>query len=107
MDATRLSDGKTVHLKRVRKDTTEVAIALHFSTKELRSNPENHCVPIDDCITDGSDTRYDLLVMPLLRPFVDKPYSVTVGEAAEFVYQVLEVRDSHCHAVEQDLNLQC
>ncbi|KIK84329.1 hypothetical protein PAXRUDRAFT_86381, partial [Paxillus rubicundulus Ve08.2h10] len=52
MDATRLSDGRPVVIKRLRisKHPLEVAIAQYLRNEELRNDPANHTVPIFDVL---------------------------------------------------------
>ncbi|KAF8838515.1 hypothetical protein BDN67DRAFT_971432 [Paxillus ammoniavirescens] len=90
IDATRLSDGRYVTLKRLSKSAHphEVDIGLYFSSESLSSQPTNHCVPIYEVLTlDDNDTV--LIVMPLLRPYAD-PHFDTFGEAVECFRQLFE-----------------
>jgi hypothetical protein len=93
MDATRMSDGETVTLKRIvkHKDSHEIAIAKFFSREPLASDPKNHCVPLLDVLEVPEYEGMFLLVMPILRPF-NQPRIWTFGEAVEFFRQVFEVR---------------
>ena len=90
MDATRISDGKFVLMKRVKSNSGEPTISQHFSSAQRRDEKRNHCVPVFDVlhIPDSEDV---LLVMPLLRLW-DRPRMQTVGEMVEFFRQILEVR---------------
>lgn len=92
IDATRTSDGRTVTLKRIKRETHpyEADIALYFSVQTLASNPANHCVPVYEVFTlDGEDDTI-IMVMPLLRPY-DDPSFDTIGEAVECFRQLFEV----------------
>jgi hypothetical protein len=93
MDATRMSDGQTVTLKRIvkYKHSDEVGIAKFFSSEPLASDPKNHCVPLLDVLEVPEYEGMVLLVMPILRPF-NRPKIWTFGEAVEFLRQVFEVR---------------
>ncbi|KAM5533174.1 hypothetical protein V8D89_013130 [Ganoderma adspersum] len=68
MDATRISDGRVVVLKKVNKDTHpyEAEIGQLFSTEPLASDPRNRCVPIYDVLQSPLDKSKVLLVMPYL-----------------------------------------
>ena len=90
MDATRISDGKLVSLKRVKSSSQEIVIASLLSSEELRSDPRNHCVPILDAIVDTEDPALSFIVMPFLR-HVDDPPLDTVGSVLECMEQLLEV----------------
>ncbi|KAH0828134.1 hypothetical protein J3R83DRAFT_3809 [Lanmaoa asiatica] len=96
MDATRLSDGKYVTLKRVCKlvHPHEVDIGLYFSSGILASHSANHCVPIYEVITLQDDANIIILVMPLLRAYAD-PYFDTFGEAIDCFHQLFEVFSNH------------
>jgi hypothetical protein len=94
MDATRMSDGQTVTLKRTVKSehSEEVGIAKFFSSEPLASDPKDHCVPLLDVLEVPEYEGMVLLVMPILRPF-NRPKKIwTFGEAVEFIRQVFEVR---------------
>ncbi len=90
MDATRISDGKPVMLKRllVEEGPYEHDINKLFSTEPLASNPKNHCVQLLDVIDLPGDPP--ILVHPLLRPFYDPPLQ-TYGEFVTFFAQTCEV----------------
>ena len=96
MDATRLSDGKYVTLKRVNRSVHphEVDIGLYFSSGILTSHSANHCVLIYEVISLPGDTDIVILVMPLLRAFAD-PYFDTFGEAIDCFPQLFEVSPFH------------
>lgn len=93
IDATCASNRKAIYIKRVPKASTEAHIARYFSTPDILSKPENHCVPIIDFIESASEEQYDFLVMPTLRSF-ERPQCATVGETVDCVYQILEVSSS-------------
>ena len=86
-DATRLSDGSRVVIKKVRKSGREQAIATFLSSFK---DPSNHCVPIIDSFADHKEDRIQLLVMPLLREFDSPPFRV-VSEVVDFLKQTLKV----------------
>jgi hypothetical protein len=56
-------------------------------------DPANHSVPILDTFMDPADDSISYIVMPFLRPS-DSPSFETVGETADFVDQVLQVRSN-------------
>jgi hypothetical protein len=89
LDATRVTDGVKVVLKRVHSDGDEVQIALHLSSVEMSSDPRNRTVPILDVIT-LPDDKYVLLVMPYLRIFNTPPFHCR-GEVVEALRQLLQV----------------
>jgi hypothetical protein len=90
MDATRISDGRPVMLKRLlpEEGPYEHDINKLFSTEPLASNPKNHCVQLLDVIELPGDSP--ILVHPLLRPFFDPPLQ-TYGEFVTFFAQICEV----------------
>lgn len=71
MDATRLEDGVFVMMKKINQKVHpfEVDIATWFSEEPQRSDPENHCVPIFDVLQSPYDTKFRIIVMPLLQPY--------------------------------------
>ena len=93
MDATRISDGKRVMLKKVlpEEGPHELIITRYFSSNGLGDDSRNHCVPLLDLI-DTVDTKLDkkLMVMPFLRPF-NHPHFQTFGEFVAFFSQICEV----------------
>ena len=92
MDARRLSDGAVVYMKPIlRKDWHhERDSTLYFSSKSLRGDRRNHCVPILDVLYPPDSPEVCFLVMPLLR-WYNNPSFKTVGEALEFFRQLFEV----------------
>ena len=90
MDATRISDGRQVILKRLltEEGPYELEINKLFSTEPLASNPRNHCVHLLDVIELPDDPP--ILVHPLLRPY-DDPRFQTFGEFITFFSQICEV----------------
>ncbi|KAI0773748.1 kinase-like domain-containing protein [Fomes fomentarius] len=89
MDATNVSDGKLVLIKKVVSNSPELHIATCLSSKELRKDPRNHCVPILDAFVDTQEPAISFIVMPFLRP-IDKPEFDTVGSILNCVDQLLE-----------------
>jgi hypothetical protein len=70
----------------------EVEIATSFSSKDLTSDPKNHCIPIYDVLTVPDDPKNTIIVMPLVRDFESPPFR-TVGEAVDFFGQFFEACD--------------
>ncbi|THH17972.1 hypothetical protein EUX98_g9032 [Antrodiella citrinella] len=107
IDATRLSDGGMVILKRIRRKVHpyEVDISEMFSEDILRSHPRNHCVPALEVLDVPDEDEHSLLVLPLLRPSrANDPRFKTRGEALEFFRQVFEgLQFMHeCHVAHRD-----
>ncbi|KAI0057002.1 hypothetical protein BV25DRAFT_1831644 [Artomyces pyxidatus] len=89
IDATRLSDGKLVYIKRVATGDLESSIALTLSSETLRRDPTNHAVPIIDHFPDSEDRDVSYIVMPFLA-LMDYPEFQYVGEILDFGEQILE-----------------
>ncbi|KAI5120179.1 hypothetical protein M0805_002647 [Coniferiporia weirii] len=87
VDATRVSDGLIVYLKRVEKSSAERVIAQYLTTEGKLRDPRNHCIPILDHFELSEDI--EIMVMPLLRPLDEPPFN-SVDEAIDFVRQTLE-----------------
>jgi len=89
MDATRISDLRSVVLKRqlVEEGPYEHQINKLFSTEPLASNPRNHCARLLDVIQLPGDQP--ILVHPLLRHHCDPPFR-TFGEFVTFFAQICE-----------------
>jgi hypothetical protein len=91
IDATRISDGRPVMLKRLPNEEGpyELQINRLFSTEPLSSDPGNRCARLLDVIQLPNDEP--IMVHPLLRPF-DNPPLRTYGEFVTFFTQICEVR---------------
>ncbi|KAN0140579.1 Protein kinase-like domain containing protein [Lactarius tabidus] len=87
MDATRISDGRPVMLKRLllEEGPYELQINQLFSTEPLASNPQNHCVRLLDVVQLPGDPP--MLVHPMLRRHYDPPIR-TIGEFVTFFGQI-------------------
>ena len=83
MDATRISDGRPVMLKRLLNEEGpyELQINKLFSTEPLFSNPRNYCAQLLSVIKLPNEPP--IMVHPLLRPFDDPPLQ-TFGEFVAF-----------------------
>ena len=90
MDATRISDGATVALKKVASQSSELAFLQLFSSSELKDRPSNHCVPLYDVLPLLDDPDVSIIVMPYLVRF-HTPAFETVGEVVDFFLQIFEV----------------
>ena len=92
MDATRISDGRVVVLKKVNKHNHpyEAEIGQLFSTEPLASDPRNRCVPIYDVLQSPLDESMVFLVMPYLMRYHELRFG-TIGEAVECFRQLFEV----------------
>lgn len=91
IDATRISDGALVYMKRARADSEELHIMSYLNTDELRQDPRNHCVPLLDVLRDPLDADMSIMVMPFLK-YIDKPDMERVEDVLQCIDQVLEVR---------------
>lgn len=91
MDATRVSDGKTVILKRFSRvrDPYEKELTMFLASEPVKSHPRNHFVPVYE-VLDIPGEEYSMFVMPVLQSFNDPPFQ-TVGEALECFRQIFEV----------------
>ncbi|KAH9920912.1 kinase-like domain-containing protein [Fomitopsis serialis] len=89
VDATRMSDGKLVSIKRIRTGSTESRIATILCSPPLNDDPTNHCVPILDMFEDDEDAVASYMVMPFLRHFDDPPFEC-VDDVLDFGEQMLE-----------------
>lgn len=91
IDATRMSDGRTVVLKRVNRIEFphEIDITRYLSQEEFLKDKRNHCVPFLD-VLDPSEGDEIFLVMPLLRAF-DSPEFESMDDVVDFIRQMLEV----------------
>jgi len=91
IDAIRVSDGKRVVLKRVRRHTNEAGLAQSLHTEGRSEDADNHCVPVLEYFDDLEDRTLGYLVMPLLRCFDDPPFCY-INEVMDFMDQTLIVR---------------
>jgi len=101
MDATRISDGELVALKRIVKPDhpEEAEIATFLGTGSLLNDPLNHSVPLYEILHVPDEPDVIVLVMPYLRAYNDPPFQ-TVGELMEFFRQMFEaVQFLHKHHI--------
>lgn len=92
VDATRISDGKLVWIKRIFAGREEMQILqrLCLSSSPLAQDTKNPAVPIFQTFVDPEDGNYSFVVMPFLRCINNPPFDY-VGEVCDFVDQILEV----------------
>ena len=92
IDATRLSDGAIVAIKRIAKTKhpLEVEITKILSSDPLRSNPTNHCIPVLDVLQSPQRQDIVLVVLPFLCAW-NEPRFRTFGEVIECIRQLIEV----------------
>ncbi|KAH7887440.1 kinase-like domain-containing protein [Phlebopus sp. FC_14] len=90
LDATR-ADGTQVYIKKVdkRAHPTEAGIAIFLRSPALLSDSYNKSVPVLDSFASKNEPEILYLVMPLLRPFNDPPFTI-IKESIEFVDQALQ-----------------
>ncbi|KZT41079.1 hypothetical protein SISSUDRAFT_1117906 [Sistotremastrum suecicum HHB10207 ss-3] len=89
MDATRLSDNRTVILKITPTSTKELPIWQYLTSPALLQDSRNHCVPILDVHPLPDDDESAITVMPLLIIFNIVPFQ-TMGEIYSCLYHLLE-----------------
>ncbi|KAI0356687.1 hypothetical protein OH77DRAFT_1589107 [Trametes cingulata] len=89
IDATRVSDGKLVYLKKVPSASEELEICRYFSSGNLRQHSRNHCVPLLDVLQHPTDPDVSFIVMPFLRP-IDDPAFETIEDILDCGEQILE-----------------
>ncbi|EIW62126.1 uncharacterized protein TRAVEDRAFT_44958 [Trametes versicolor FP-101664 SS1] len=89
IDATRISDGRLVYLKKIDSDSEELKLLQYLTSPELLEDPYNHCVPLLDVIYDPSDPQTCFVVMPFLR-YIDHPPFELVEDMLECGERILE-----------------
>lgn len=94
MDATRISDGLSVHLYLVseKKSQEEVEIMLRLTSGRLSGDHGggNHTIPVFEVLEVEDNRDLCVVVTPLMRA-CDDPWFENMGEAVNFLGQVLEV----------------
>jgi len=101
IDATRISDGKLVCLKKVSKSLhpSEATIAQFLSSEPLLSDPNNHCVPVYDILQVPNEDDRIIIIMPFLREY-NSPNFETIGEIVGLFSQALKgMQFMHQHRV--------
>ncbi|KAJ7782463.1 hypothetical protein DFH07DRAFT_764611 [Mycena maculata] len=104
IDAIRMEDGASVVLKVISKrdHPDEARIFEYFSSKELASDPRNHCLPLLGQLQIPDDEDKLIFVMKLMRMY-NSPRFETFGEAVEFMGQIFEhLYPNGFHPVYQD-----
>ncbi|RPD52335.1 hypothetical protein L227DRAFT_582116 [Lentinus tigrinus ALCF2SS1-6] len=106
IDATRISDGQVVAIKKVEKRYTpsEESIIRLFSTQPLASDPHNHSVPLYDVLQSPMDSNITLLVMPYLIRTHEYKFT-TVGEAVECFLFCPFIHISNVNAALSDIHV--
>lgn len=96
LDATRISDGKLVTLKRIITSLhpNEGDIGLLFSSEPHASHPSNHCIPVYEVFEIPDVQGTVMMVMPHCTEWYI-PQFATVGEVVSFVKQLFEVSIFH------------
>ncbi|KAL7282051.1 hypothetical protein ACG7TL_003518 [Trametes sanguinea] len=89
VDATRISDGTLVYLKRVRSDSHELEILSYLMSEDMLRDPRNHCIPLLDVFPDPIDSSMKIMVMPFMR-YINSPPFETIEDVLECLDQVLE-----------------
>ncbi|KAJ3712463.1 hypothetical protein C8R42DRAFT_647607 [Lentinula raphanica] len=94
LDAIRVADGKPVMLRLADAPSIsdELKIGRLVSSKDMRSDPRNHCIPTYDTLEIPKPTdegKNCIVVMPYLVAW-DKVDFQTVGEVVDFCSQVFE-----------------
>ena len=92
MDATRVSDGRVVSIKRMKKSChpQEEEIIRYFSSPALATDPSNHSVPVYEVLQSPLVEDIQFLVMPYLIRIYDVKFA-TMGETIECLRQLFEV----------------
>lgn len=94
IDATRSSDGLPVHLYLAseKESPEEADIMLHLTSRKLTGehNRGNHTIPVLEVLEVDDSRDLCVIVTPLMRA-CDDPWFENMGEAVDFLGQVLEV----------------
>ncbi|KAJ7680941.1 hypothetical protein DFH06DRAFT_1032188 [Mycena polygramma] len=106
LDATRVSDGSFVLLKRSLRSAPgeasgEVSMFQRLASPPLSSDPHNHCIRHTEIlpVPEEIENDLDLIVMPLYIAWDRYAFS-TVGEGVEFISQVFEgLQFLHSHNI--------
>ncbi|CAL1706174.1 unnamed protein product [Somion occarium] len=96
MDATRVSDGELVILKKIDKSDNprEEELTQYLCSGPVALEPRNHCIPLLDILHPPNEPNVVILVLPLLLPFYE-PRFRTFGEAIDFMQQAFEFLHDH------------
>ncbi|CAL1706173.1 unnamed protein product [Somion occarium] len=101
MDATRVSDGELVILKKIDKSDNprEEELTQYLCSGPVALEPRNHCIPLLDILHPPNEPNVVILVLPLLLPFYE-PRFRTFGEAIDFMQQAFEgIKFLHDHLI--------
>ncbi|KAJ7646848.1 kinase-like domain-containing protein [Roridomyces roridus] len=94
-DATRISDGLTVLIKKsdpLRNDAPifhEGRIFRKVSSEPMASHPKNRCIQMIEILPVPDDNKFELIVMPFYYDWMLIPFG-SVGEVLEFFAQIFE-----------------
>ncbi|KAI0041033.1 hypothetical protein FA95DRAFT_1501976 [Auriscalpium vulgare] len=89
IDGTRLTDGRQFIIKSVPPNSIfEEPITRLFSSEPYKTDPRNHCIPLEDTIN-LSGEPIPCLVLPMMRPY-NNPRFRTFGEVVAFATQIFE-----------------
>ncbi|KAJ7646822.1 kinase-like domain-containing protein [Roridomyces roridus] len=95
VDATRISDGSLVLIKKIKPDTSDFPVfhedqmSRRFSSEPLASDPKNRCVRMIEILSVPDAPDLQLIVMPFYYDWKCVPF-LTIGEAVEFMSQIFE-----------------
>ncbi|KAL1946975.1 hypothetical protein VTO73DRAFT_15079 [Trametes versicolor] len=89
MDATRISDGTLVYIKRTPVGSEELQILSYLNSEELRQDPRNHCIALLDVLRDTADPNIAFMVMPFMK-YIDSPPMERVEDVLDCFDQILE-----------------
>ncbi|OCB88201.1 hypothetical protein A7U60_g4606 [Sanghuangporus baumii] len=88
IDSVRIKDGRTVSLKRVADDSSELRIHRFLLEDERLKDPCNHTATLVDQFDDDDDPTMIYMVMHLLRQY-ELPEFFAVEEVVDFMKQIL------------------
>ncbi|KAJ7646833.1 hypothetical protein FB45DRAFT_1099009 [Roridomyces roridus] len=94
-DATRISDGLLVLIKKCEPDPSDIPvfhedqIFRRFSSELLASDAKNRCIRMVEILSVPDDPKLALIVMPFHYGWHLVPFS-TIGEAVEFISEIFE-----------------
>lgn len=108
MDATQLSTGRVVILKRSTEEglkDPEFVLTQYLSQQEIRKHANNNSVPLLEVLIPPDQPSLAIMVIPFLVPWWDSHYRFeTVAEGLDFIRQMVLVRVS-CSALPSGMSL--
>lgn len=102
MDATRISDGTLVYIKRTPVSSEELQILSYLNSEEIRQDPRNHCIALLDMLRDAADPNITFMVMPFMK-YIDSPPMERVKDVLDCFDQILEVSTIFAAPIKQFL----